>query len=290
MNYHARLIVMPGPTIRRIQLGKELQRLRESAGVTRPEAAAAIGRSPGYIGHIEIGRNPPGKSDLIVLLRDHYGVDAVTLATLEDLRAEASTRGWWSTYGLPEWLAGYVGLETDATSLRCLELENLPGLLQTEQYMRRLYALDVRLSAREVDKRVPARMRRQDRLVGDNPLELCAIISQAALERCAREKSVAADQLAHLINRAKLPNVELRVLPFDLGLHVGQAGPFCLLSFPDGLLDDVAYQEYSVGGHLIDDESVVSQLDTLFGELHSKSLGPNESLAMIVQLAETHGK
>jgi len=281
---------MPGPTIRRIQLGKELQRIREAAGVSRLEAAAAIGCSPARIGHIEVGRNPPSKSDLIVLLRDLYRTDADALATLEDLRAEASKRGWWSTYGLPEWLAGYVGLETDATSVRCLELENIPGLLQTEQYMRRLYTLDVRLSATEVKKRVPARLHRQERLIGDNPLRLTAIISQAALERCAREKSVAAEQLAQLIDRAKLPNVELRVLPFDLGLHVGQAGPFCLLSFPDGLLDDVAYQEYAVGGHLIDDESVVSQLDTLFGELRSKSLDPNKSLAMIAQLAKTHGK
>ncbi len=49
----------------------------------------------------------------------------------------------------------------------------------------------------------------------------------------------------------------------------------------------MANQEYAVGGHAIDDPAVVSQLDTLFGELHSESLDPNESLAMIVQLAET---
>jgi hypothetical protein len=61
------------------------------------------------------------------------------------------------------------------------------------------------------------------------------------------------------------------------------------LGFSDQLLDDVAYQEYAVGGHVIDDKSVVSALDTLFSELRAQSLGPSESLAMIAQLAEhTH--
>jgi hypothetical protein len=100
---------------------------------------------------------------------------------------------------------------------------------------------------------------------------------------------LAAAQLAQLLDRARWPNIELRVLPFALGLHVGMAGPFTLLSFPDQLLPDAAYQECAVGGHVIDDQSVVSQLDTLFSELRSKALGPNESLDLIAQLAEqTH--
>jgi transcriptional regulator with XRE-family HTH domain len=282
------ITAMAGPTIRRRQLGIELQRLREQAGITRPDAAAAIGCSPARIGHIESGRNAPSKADLIVLLRNHYQADENTLATLEELRAEASKRGWWSTYALPDWLAGYVGLETDATSVRCVELEVIPGLLQTEEYARTLYTLGRRYSAKEVDRRVAARMQRQERLTGINAsLQLTAVISEAALQRCARDKRVSTGQLAQLVDRAQWRNVELRVLPFDLGLHDGMAGPFSLLSFPDGLLGDAAYQEYAVGGHVIDDESIVSQLDTLFSELRSQSLGANESLALIAQLAHT---
>lgn len=278
---------MPGPTIRRRQLGIELARLREQAGATRLQAAVAIGCSPARIGHLENGRNPPSKSDLIVLCRDLYGADAPTLAALEELRAEASQRGWWSTYALPEWLGAYVGLESDAVSLRCFELENIPGLLQTEQYMRTLYTLDTRLSSVEIERRIPARLKRQDRLTGPDPLQLTTVISQGALQRCAGDRRVAAAQLAHLISAAKRPNIELRVLPFELGLHVGMAGPFSLLSFPDGLLADAGYQEYVVGGHVIDDPSVVQQLATLFSELRSQALAPNESLALIAQLADT---
>lgn len=276
--------VVAGPTVRRLQLGIELERLRIAAGVSRPDAAAAIGCSEARIGHIETGRNAPSKSDLIVLVARLYGADEATLAPLEELREEASKRGWWSTYRLPKWLAGYVGLEADAISLRCLDLEIIPGLLQTEQYMRRLYTLSDLPPAKDLDRHVRARLQRQDRLTGPDPLQFSAVISEGALERCARDTAVAASQLAQLLDRASWPNIELRVLPFDLGLHVG-TGPFTLLTFPDHLLADAAYQEYAVGGHIIDEPSVVARLATLFDELRSQSLGADESLAMIAQLA-----
>ncbi len=253
--------------------------------MSREEAAAAIKCSKSRIAQIELGRNVVSYSELKVLLRDYYDAGQETLDVLEELREEASKRGWWSTYGLPDRVAGYVGLEDDASAVRTVELENVPGLLQTERYMHRLCTIDVRLSSKEVDKRITVRLQRQARLTGTNPLQLTAVVSEAALVRCARDEA-AADQLAHLIEVAQWPNVELRVLPFDLGLHVGMAGPFSLLSFPDGLLPDAAYQEYVVGGHVIDDESVVSQLAILFDELRGQALGPNESLTMITQLAK----
>lgn len=276
--------VMAGPTVRRLQLGVKLEQLRVAAGVSRPDAAAAIGCSEPRIGHIETGRNAPSKSDLIVLVERLYGADAATLAALEELREEASKRGWWSTYRLPKWLAGYVGLETDAVSLRCLEIEVIPGLLQTEQYMRRLYSLSEPPPAKEIDRLVRARLQRQGRLSGPNALQLSAVVSQGALERCARDEAVAGAQLEQLLERATWPNVDLRVLPFDLGLHVG-TGPFTLLAFPDQLLPDAVYQEYAVGGHIIDVPSVVARLATLFDELRSQSLAADESRAMIAQLA-----
>ena len=275
---------MAGPTVRRLQLGIELERLRLAAGVSRADAAAAIGCSEARIGHIETGRNAPSKSDLIVLVERRYGADETTLAELDELREEASKRGWWSTYRLPKYLAGYVGLETDAMSLRCLDIEIIPGLLQTEQYMRRLYSLSDPPPAKEIDRLVKARLQRQDRLTEPDTLQLTAVVSQGALERCARDKAVAAAQLAQLLERATWPNIELQVLPFDLGLHVG-TGPFTLLAFPDQLLPDAAYQEYAVGGHIIDDQSIVTRLATLFDELRGQALGCDESLTMIAQLA-----
>jgi hypothetical protein len=59
------------------------------------------------------------------------------------------SRSWWSTARLPEWLAAYVGLEADATSLRCLALELIPGLLQTGDYAREVHLLGEHMTAPE---------------------------------------------------------------------------------------------------------------------------------------------
>jgi transcriptional regulator with XRE-family HTH domain len=276
---------MTGPTIRRHQLGIELRRLREAAGLTRAQAAHIVDCSHTKITHMEIGRSSPRKTELIVLLQ-YYGADEEHLDALEQLRQEASQRGWWSTARLPEWLAAYVGLEAGAVSLRSFELEVIPGLLQTEQYARELHLLRD-LTPDEVDRRVAARIRRQVRLATPDPLQLSGVVSEAALQRCARHPTVAADQLRHLLDQARRPNVDLRVLPFAAGLHSSMSGSFTLLSFPAEVLPDAAYQEYAVGGHVIDDESVVGRLANIYSELRSQALGSDESLTMIAELADS---
>ncbi len=275
---------MAGPTLRRRQLGIELRRLRDAAGITREVAAAEIACSPTKITHVESGRNSPRKAELKVLLQ-LYGAGAEEHAALEELRQEASQRSWWSTARLPEWLAAYVGLETDATSLRCLALELIPGLLQTEEYAREVHLLGDHMTAPdEVGRWVAARVQRQHRLTGPQPLQLSAVVSEAALRRCASHPTMARDQLKHLIKQASLPHVELRVLPFAAGLHPSMSGSFSLLSFPDGVLPNAAYQEYAVGGHVIDDQVTVARLDRIYAALRDQALGPDESLAVISEL------
>ncbi|MGH3785983.1 MAG: Scr1 family TA system antitoxin-like transcriptional regulator [Pseudonocardiaceae bacterium] len=124
------------------------------------------------------------------MLRDHCGADEVTLATLAELRQEATKRGWWSTY----------------------------GLARVARWLRRL----------GVRRQLAALCRAgaDTRLAAPDPLTVSAVVSEAALQRCVRDSEIAATQIEHLLDRAALPNVELRVLPFGLGLHVGMCPDF----------------------------------------------------------------
>lgn len=277
---------MAGPSIRRRQLGAALRQLRVDANETREQTAFVLGCSPTKVTYLESGRNVIGKTELIVLIQ-HYGAEE-KLATLEELRQEANKRGWWSTARLPEWLAAYVGLETEASSVRSFEMELIPGLLQTGQYAREVHALRGHLTSDDLERRVKARLRRQERLTASDPLQLSAVVSEAALARCARQPSVAGDQFRQLLDWANRPNIEIRVLPFDVGLHSGMAGAFTVLSFPDELLPDAGWQEYALGGHIIDDASDVAFLATLYDELRSQALGCDESLTLLAELAEKH--
>ena len=144
------------------------------------------------IGHIELGRNVPNKAELIVLARDHYGADTDTLAALENLRTEASKRGWWVSVRAP----GMVG-RLRRPRARC-HVVTLPGagehpwpVTNRAVHARSLHPRRAPLSPGSGNLRVPARLKRQDRLIGSNPLELTAVISQGALEPCAAEPSVA---------------------------------------------------------------------------------------------------
>jgi transcriptional regulator with XRE-family HTH domain len=276
-----------GPTVLARVLGTQLAEKRVAAKITQRDAAKFARISQSKLSEIESGRTPPSPGDVLVLLR-YYKADEPTVEQLLELQQGAEQRGWWNIYRLPQQLELYVGLESDAVSLRAMELQLVPGILQSEDYARKLHRLRGLYSCEEVEERVAVRMQRQERLV-DGSLQLVAVLDEATLLRCARDPDVAASQLRHLLERAQLPNVTVRVLPLGLGLHVGTGGAFSILTFPNKTwkLPDVAHQEYVVGGHIIDDQIVVSQLDRLFDELRIRALGANESLDLISEFVDS---
>jgi Domain of unknown function (DUF5753) len=213
-----------------------------------------------------------------------YGADEQQGAALEELRREGGKRGWWSTYRLPEWLRGYIGLEADAVTVRDFSLESVPGLLPTEAYARLLYDLAPTLAPEEVDRHVAARLRRQARLDEPNPVTLSAVLSEAALSRTVGMGDIGAEQLRHIAVRCTLPNVTVRILPFKAGAHRSMSGSFTLLDFAPGVSAPIAYQVYAVGGHLVDDHDDVQALSNLHDELRDQALRADESLAMISEL------
>lgn len=276
------LICMSGSNVRRHQLGRTLAGFRKAAGFNQQNAGVLIRRSQSFIAQVEGGALGIRATDLECLLRRYGITDEDTIAGLVELSEAAGQRGWWSVHGLPDWLADYVGLESEATTIRAFELELVPGLLQTPAYARRLHELRGKLTPAEVDERVEARMRRQERLTSPRAPELWAVVSESALRRCRGDNG--AEQLHHLAERARLPNVHLQVLPFADGLHSGLSGAFTVLSFPPDVLPDVGWQEYAMGGHLIDDDESVECLSRLAQEIRGQALGADDSLALIADL------
>ncbi|RJQ78768.1 XRE family transcriptional regulator [Pseudonocardiaceae bacterium YIM PH 21723] len=266
-----------GPSVRRRRLGAELRRIRESAGRQMKEAASLLGCSMGKISNIEQGRYGVKKQELQALL-SYYEVEPEVCAVLEDLRREGAKRGWWSVYGLPDWFKPYVGLESDAASVRSFELELIPGLLQTEAYARQVHVAVTRMVApQDVERQVTARMERQRRLTGPEPLELWAVISEAAVRRQVGGPEVMIEQLEHLRTLAAQPNIKIQVLPFSAGAHGSMSGPFSILSFPEPTDPDVAYIEYPVGGNCVEEPRDVHRFTILFDDLRYAALSSRDT-------------
>lgn len=269
--------------MRKRRLGEELRKLRIAADISTSEVAAELGCSEAKIRHVEGGRNAPSKADLTVMM-GLYGVPNDVHAALEEMRREAGQRGWWAQYRLPSWLQNYVGVEADAHRVRAFALELVPGLAQTPEYARAVHVLGAHMTQpAEVDRWVNARMKRQARLTAaDNPLELHAVISEAALARF-RGTEFAADQYRHLVTLGARDNVTMQVLPFSTKLHPSMSGSFVTLAFDEGVSEPIAYLEYALGGTLVDDLPAVARLDAMFDRLSEAALSAEDSARYIAE-------
>jgi transcriptional regulator with XRE-family HTH domain len=236
-----------GPTVLRMLLGAHLRRLREAQGVSREDAGWEIRCSESKISRIELGRVSFKERDIADLLT-LYGVNESDPERdrLLTLAREANTPGWWHRYGdvLPNWFQSYLGLESAASLIRTYEVQFVPGLLQSRDYARSVVLLGHRKARpAEVDRRVELRMARQALLTKKDPPQFWAVIDEAVLRRPIGGGPVLRGQIEALIESAKLPNVRIQIVPFEVGGHAAAGGAFSILRFPAEDMSDVVYVE-----------------------------------------------
>jgi hypothetical protein len=228
-------------------VGARLRRLRTEVGLSREEAAAAIRASEWKIHRLENGQVGFKDRDIVDLLRLYEVTDPEEVAEFVTLAREANTPGWWRHYGdlLPSWFRTYVDLEAAATLIRTYEGQFVPGLFQTDAYMRAVvHGAHLEDSGEEMGRRVRLRLARQTLLTREQPPRLWAVIDEAALRRPVGGREVMRGQLERLIDATKLANVTLQILPFAAGAHPAMVGSFSILRFGDQELPDVVYLEH----------------------------------------------
>ena len=250
-----------GPTVRRMLVGAKLRRLRTDIGLSREEAAQAIRASAWKIHRLENGQVGFKQRDLVDLLALYQVTDPDEIDELLTLAREANVPGWWQHYGdvLPQWFRTYVDLESAATLIRTYEGMFVPGLLQTDDYMRAVIRDASLESSEEVGRRVRLRMARQILLTREHPPRLWAVMDEAALRRPVGGREVMRGQLERLIDATKLPNVTLQVLPFGAGAHPAMVGAFSILRFADRELPDVVYLEHLTNAVYLDKRAEVER-------------------------------
>jgi transcriptional regulator with XRE-family HTH domain len=251
-----------GPTVQRMLVGAQLRRLRTDAGLTREQAGEAIRASEWKIHRLENGQVGFKERDIIDLLRLYGVTDPTEVAEFVALAREANSPGWWQHYGdvLPPWFRTYVDLESVATLIRTYEGQFIPGLLQTDDYMRAVVqGAHLEESAEELGRRVRLRLARQTLLTREQPPRLWAVIDEAAMRRPVGGREVMRGQLERLIEAAKLPNVTLQVLPFQAGAHPAMLGAFSILRFADRALPDVVYLEHLTNAVYLDKRDEVER-------------------------------
>jgi transcriptional regulator with XRE-family HTH domain len=276
-----------GPTVRRRLLGAQLRRLRTEAGISREQAGEAIRASEWKIHRLENGQVGFKELDIIDLVRLYGVTNATKIETFLALAREANQPAWWNPYSdlLPQWFRAYVDLEAVAAQIRTYEGQFVPGLLQTEEYMRAvMQGAQLDDSAEELERRVKVRLTRQQLLTRPDPPQLWAVIDEAALRRPVGGTKVMRAQLERLIDVRELPNVTLQVLPFSVGAHVAMVGAFSILRFAEQELPDVVYLEHIDSASYLDRPEDVDQYAHIMARIVVDSTPPEVASEVLSQL------
>ncbi|MGH3773562.1 MAG: helix-turn-helix domain-containing protein [Pseudonocardiaceae bacterium] len=275
----------PSPTVRKRQLGMELRRLRLAAGKTQQDAGDWLGVQATAISKMENAKQGVTQAHLKLLVQ-LYEVGSPDAESLHKLRSESSQRGWWVEYGttVPNWFASYVGMETVAAEAWAYESEFIPGLLQTPQYTEAVnIALSPARSSDEIEQIVQLRADRQQRLTGEEPLILRAVINEAALRREVGGPEVMRAQAKQLAEAAKLPNVTVQILPFSAGAHRGMRGAFTALRFPEEPMNTV-YVELDGAALYLEAPAQITRYTNTFERLVSVALDVDGTAELLDQI------
>lgn len=285
------------PALCRLQLGSELRQLRQAAGLNGRQVVRKLLWSSSKLTRLETGDNASVEPSDVIALCEIYGASKEKRAVLQGYAAVTKTRrDWWQspTYRpvIRPGFKAFLGLEATASALQNYESEFVPGLLQTEAYVRVIHErAHQRMSAEEVDSLVAVRMNRQEVLRREcSPLKLTAIINEAVLRRTVGGSKLMRDQLSHIVDVAtELPNVRVQVMPFSYGAHSGMNGPFFVLKFPDGAtMRSLVYLENMADAWVGRREEDIERYKEAFTDLQALAPGPQESLSLIKRAIKEH--
>ncbi|MET9182772.1 helix-turn-helix transcriptional regulator [Kitasatospora aureofaciens] len=259
-------------------IGKQIKLLRERAGLTQKELGELVGYGERLISSVERGVRTPQPELLVALdkLLNAGGLLAIAADDVRRARAKARLRH-------PAWFRDYVLLEVDSIESHNFATLGIPGLLQTEEHARAIFAMrQPPLSEEVIEMRVAARMARQEVLTRWPRGMFSWVICESVLRRPLGGWEVHEAQLRHLLEVGRMRGMVIQVLPLDRTEHAGMGGPFILIT-PKGRPQQ-GYIEVQTSSRLITDPDEVQIMNARYNILRAQAYSPEESLALIEKI------
>jgi transcriptional regulator with XRE-family HTH domain len=281
---------LSSPTLCRLKLRLELRALRDEAGLTASEVARRIKWSTAKMTRLETGEGWVQPTDVEALCR-LYGasVEQTELLAAYALVTKTNRDEWKSKEYQEVILPGFsawLGLEGAASQVRTYESEYVPGLLQTESYMRELLR-HTRRPQEEIDRQVEIRLKRQTILTREvESARLSAVVNEAVLRRVLGSPELMREQLHHLAKLATAANIKLQVVPFRSGFHPAMTGSFTMLSFEDPKVGPIVHIEALGSATVIDDRERVRGYEGTWDDLIGTAASHDRSISMLKQAAK----
>ncbi|WP_370420146.1 Scr1 family TA system antitoxin-like transcriptional regulator [Streptomyces sp. QH1-20] len=255
--------------------GNKVRKLRLRAGWTQRELGEKVHVTHSRIAKIELGTESPPKQ-----LSD---------ALDEVLGADGDLRDLWPHIGCtPSFMSRalqFFEYEAQATKMYKFS-QMIPGLVQTEEYMRALFGAWFCDTPAELEEKVSIRLGRQARLDEPAPPWLWIILDQAVLYRVVGSHGLMGRQLAHLLALTERPHVHLQILPYETPELSTTGGSMTILKLPNG--SEVMYVEGIGSGGIIRDPEDVGKYTASYDRMQANALSPAASTDLTRKAMEEH--
>lgn len=275
------------PTARQVRLGTELRRLREAAGLKATEAAGLLGTNSVQMSQIESGIAGASEQRVRRLAANYACSDSELIDALAAMATDR-TRGWWEEYRgtLPAAYQDLAELDHHARFRNDVAVIHVPGLLQTEDYARALFAyMNPEFPDGEVDLRVAHRMRRRVVIEGADPIPYETVIHEAALRIRVAGRAASRAQLGRILEASEADHVTVRVVPLALDDFAGAGSTMVHLGGSVPRLDTVV-RDAPHGTAFVDSEAQLEHFRRLFRKVKEQALPPQQSRDLIHRLTK----
>jgi transcriptional regulator with XRE-family HTH domain len=279
------------PFVYKIICGRRLEALRTKMGFTQAAVAERTGFSPGKVMGIEAGANRVKSKDL-ELLFDLYSADEVSRIDCARLALLGSKQPKRNI--LRSRFEGDVRtlIDLEGSAHACWQHISMliPGLLQTEAYMRYVFRAGRPSPTKEqIDQFTENRLARQH-VLNNLDQQFWFLIDEAALRRMNNMdggSAIVREQVDRLMAAIDRPNIEVQVVPFSHGYYLGQAEDYRIFGYKAEPVVQVAYIEKYDGGDLVRVSEKVNRFLTLWEHQRAAALGPELSRAFLRDIASS---
>jgi transcriptional regulator with XRE-family HTH domain len=256
--------------------GRELRRLRESRGWPQAELATRMFCDDSTVSRLETGDLAP--TDKTAQAADTAFELPGSLASLRDILIDL---------GGALWAGDVAGMEKRATVISLWDPCYLPGLVQTEAYMREVFlTAEPDATDEQIGQRVAERLERQKvwQRVSPPPPMLHAVLWEPALRVPVGGAGAMRTQLKELAGAIQSNRrMRVQVLPLEHGANPGMGGAFVVANFADE--QPAAVLDNLLTGQMTENRAEVDRLSLLFGRLTGDAMSPQASLELIEKVA-----
>ncbi|SFW90213.1 helix-turn-helix domain-containing protein [Amycolatopsis australiensis] len=271
-------------TVRTREMGVELKSQREAKQMSLREVARRAHWSASKVSGWENGRRISPIDAAIYLA--HCGTEAAERARLLQLTRPPSELYWVRPYfdKLVDPMKSLIIQENLATTVISNSPTALPGMLQTEDYLRGIHELAGRYTTDRLKLLIQARIDRQRLLERRNPPHCIYFVYEHTLRSVLRDPALMHEQVQYLVLATNLPHCTIRVVPASAPPYHLVGSRFTILEFAEH--PPVVYEETFAAGLFVDDPVAVEAFYVLRTRLDQAALPEQESREFLVRLAE----